>query len=390
MNYYQDLAPWTLNGEKVMVTEDNDHLGQIVSGIDQEQKNIDLRMQKARNALYGLTGPVFSHKNLISPKLKYHLFHTYVLPVLKCGLSSFVLRKSHLNSLTTFHRKALRTILSLNKCSNIPALHCLLGELPIEGQIHNDVLSLFYNVWANPETKVHHIVKQLLGTSAQNSRTWAVHLKFLCKFYGLEDPLKCLNSDPPKKSHFKEIVKTKITIHFEKLLREMAANNSHMIYLNVSLLSLRGKPHPALSNILTSHEVEKYRPHIKMLSGNYLTYEVKSSQSGGSPHCRACSANSEDILHILTQCTAYKDIRNRIVNQMKSLLEEDNLLTSFAKIFETENHLCQFILDPTSLNLPIRVSQSDPISEQLFKLSRDFCFAVHKSRWKILQEKNDS
>ena len=145
---------------------------------------------------------------------------------LRSGLSSFVLRKGHLHSLTKFHRKSLRGVLSLSKLSNVPALNFLLGELPIEGQIHTDVLSLFYNVWANPETKVYHIVKQLLETSAQNSRTRAVHLKYLCKYYGLEDPLKSLHLDPPKKSHFKEVIKTKINVYHEKHLREMAENNS--------------------------------------------------------------------------------------------------------------------------------------------------------------------
>ena len=93
--------------QKVMVTEDNDHLGQIVSGIDEEQKNVDLRIMKARNALYGLLGPAFHHRNLLSPKLKYHLFRTYVSPVLKSGLSSFTLRSNPLHSLTIFHRKVL-------------------------------------------------------------------------------------------------------------------------------------------------------------------------------------------------------------------------------------------------------------------------------------------
>ena len=98
------------------------------------------------------------------------------------------------------------------------------------------------------------------------------------------------------------------------------------------MLSARGKAH-----IWTSHELQKYCPHIKMLCGDYLTSELKSSQSCGPPHCRACLANSEDILHILTQCNAYEEIRNRIVNQFKALLEEVNLLQSFEQIFETEN-----------------------------------------------------
>ena len=48
MQYYSDVKPWQLDGQSVKVTVDNDHLGQIVSGVAQEQKNIDLRIDKGR------------------------------------------------------------------------------------------------------------------------------------------------------------------------------------------------------------------------------------------------------------------------------------------------------------------------------------------------------
>ena len=34
MEYHSDVNPWHLNGQKVKVAVDNDHLGQIVSGVD--------------------------------------------------------------------------------------------------------------------------------------------------------------------------------------------------------------------------------------------------------------------------------------------------------------------------------------------------------------------
>ena len=82
--------------QKVSVVEDNDHLGQIVSGVDQEQKNIDHRIVKGRNALYSLLGPAFQYKCLLNPKLKHHLYRTYVSPILLSGLSSFARRNSEL------------------------------------------------------------------------------------------------------------------------------------------------------------------------------------------------------------------------------------------------------------------------------------------------------
>ena len=70
--------------------------------------------------------------------------------------------------------------------------------------------------------------------------------------YGLADPLQCLKKDAPKKSEFKEDVRTKITAFYEKELRNKAETNSNMTYLNVSVSGLRGKRHPALSNMLTT------------------------------------------------------------------------------------------------------------------------------------------
>ena len=139
MNYYRDVAPWTLDGLTVSVTEDNDHLGQVVSGVQQEQKNVDTRIEKGRKNLFGMLGPAFAFKCLLSPVVKIHLFRTYTCPILRSGLSSFSLRTTDLEPLAICHRKILRGILTLSKSSNIPALHFLLGELPMEGKRHRDV-----------------------------------------------------------------------------------------------------------------------------------------------------------------------------------------------------------------------------------------------------------
>ena len=132
------------------------------------------------------------------------------------------------------------------------------------------------------------IIKYLLDHSPENSRTWSLHLRYISKMYGLKDPLQCLSSDPPPKSIFKEQVLTKITSFHERELREAAAANSQMRYLNVSVLGLRGRLHPSITNVSTTHAVKKMRPHIKMLTGNYLTFQEKSRQSGGDPSCRLC------------------------------------------------------------------------------------------------------
>ena len=41
MDYYGDTMPWSLNGERIAVVQNNEHLGLVVSGLHEEQKNVD-------------------------------------------------------------------------------------------------------------------------------------------------------------------------------------------------------------------------------------------------------------------------------------------------------------------------------------------------------------
>ena len=148
--------------------------------------------------------------------------------------------------------------------------------------------------------------------STKNSRTWSIFLRNLSEMYGLEDPLTCLLSDPPKKSIYKEKILTKIMAFHEKELRNHA--KSTLKYLNVSVTGLSGKSHPSLSNLLTTHEVLKSQTHIKMLCEN---------QSGGSPHCRTCSQPnqverpSENLVHIISDFSCY-----RVISAMQFIIGE--------------------------------------------------------------------
>ena len=184
------------------------------------------------------------------------------------------------------------------------------GEIPIEAKIHRDVFSLFFSVWSNPDSKIYSIVRYILSSCNEDSRTWANFIRQISTQYGLEDPLSCLKRDPPSKSTFKHNNEARINAFHEGELRRKAS----MEYFNISLLGLSGRHHPALSGIITTMNVRKSRSHLKMLIGDLYTYEINSEQSGGSPNCRLCpDKRIENTCHILTFCTAYSDIRLRIL-----------------------------------------------------------------------------
>ena len=292
----------------------------------------------------------------------------------------------------------MRAFLHLSDHAPIVALHFLLGELTMENIIHQDIFSLFYNIWTNPQTKVNPLVKYLLSVSNDNSRTWSVHVRHLSKLYGIEDPLVLLNQPAPSKNTWKNDIKTIITSHQEREFREEAEGNSKMLWFNVKLLGLNGHPHPIMDNVTTVLEVKKLRPVIKMLAGDYYTYEMRASQVGGSPHCRICHSSdptqniSENLQHVLTSCGGTDEPRTRITEEIKDLLVSVSPpsmdMEDFVQLTENENDWTQFLVDCSSFNLKDkhRIGLNDPKLTELFRLNRDMCFSIHKLRLSKLKQ----
>ena len=98
--------------------------------------------------------------------------------------------------MAVFQNKIMRGILKLSNSSPTPALYFLLGELPVEGMLHINTLSIFHNIWSNADTTVSKIVKYILMMCKSNSTTWSNHLQLLCQKYSLPSPLALLHGEP--------------------------------------------------------------------------------------------------------------------------------------------------------------------------------------------------
>ena len=140
----------------------------------------------------------------------------------------------------------------------------------MEASLHLDVMSLFWNIWMNPQTKVFEVLKYLLMMTDSSSLTWSAHVKILFQLYNLPDPLILLDCQPWPKETWKQHTKAAIISHHESALRQTASRNMKLQYLNVQATGLTGRLHPSLSWVLTTQYVCTVRPHIKMLAGDYL------------------------------------------------------------------------------------------------------------------------
>ena len=294
-----------------------------------------------------------------------------------------------MKTISLFHRKILRGFLKLSQSSPIPSLHFLLGEIPIEAKVHLNTFSLFHTIWSNPHTTAHKVMKYILRMSNNSSVTWSIHVRLLCLLYGLPDPLHLLENEAVwPKEKWKTLTKTRVTIYHESNLRSKAESNSKMDFLNVNALGLTGRPHPALHNLATTQDADKSRVHIKFLAGDFLTGELLAAQSGGNPICKLCESENETTEHIITRCRALSSVRDRVMPEMLYKVAE---IAPRCEILTPNNntlHRTQFLLDCTSLNLPqnFRISNQNPRISEVFKITRDLCYALARERVRKLKK----
>ena len=93
---------------------------------------------------------------------------------------------------------------------------------------------------------------------------------------------------------------------------------------------------------------------------------------------------------MISVCQGLAVQRNRLLEEFRQLCNITKNYIQFEEIEQNEELLCQFILDPTSLNLKTRVSLSDPLVPHFYKLSRDFCFLLDKTRVGLLKQMEEA
>ena len=70
IQYYKDVKMWRMDGETVDVVSENEHLGLTVTGIHEEDRNVQENLSRGRNSLYGLLGPAFSQEHILNPAVQ--------------------------------------------------------------------------------------------------------------------------------------------------------------------------------------------------------------------------------------------------------------------------------------------------------------------------------
>lgn len=143
----------------------------------------------------------------------------------------------------------------------------------------------------------------------------------------------------------------------------------------------------ALHNIHTTQDAKKLRQHLKFLTSDFLCNELVSKNSPNvSPHCELCASHghshADSIEHIVVSCRALSEVRGRLLPELMNIVMNVQPSCGILQSDIPPDILTQFVLDCCSPNLSnlYRIPAHNPRVSEIFKISRDWCFAISRDR----------
>ena len=234
----------------------------------------------------------------------------------------------------------------------------------------------------------------MLASAKPSSKSWFCVLQELCLQYSLPHPIYFLDN-PPTKSQFKNLVKSKVLSFWQHKFRCEADLLPSLKYFSPNFMSL-SNPHPLFFTCAGSpYEVNKAVLQARYLSGRgrveSLTRYWDSTNKDG--FCQLC-ASLEPVLgtveHLFLPggCPALVDARLCMIAFMQAyLVPRPYLLPLFKVCFGADDTTTmKFLLDCSSLPPVIKAAQetSLPVITDLFYLTRTYIFKLHTTRKRLL------
>ena len=281
----------------------------------------------------------------------------------------------------------LEALLKLPQSSPAPLVYFISGTLPATAILHLRQLCLFGMISRLHGDPLQQHAQQVLLSHPPSSKSWFIQIRNICLQYSLPHPLTILQK-PFTKEVFKKLTKSKVTDFWEEKLRRESSFLPSLHYLCPEFLSL-STPHRILTCAgQKAYEVAKARIQLLFLANKYPCNQYTRHWSPHNPHghCtfQPCADNLkvESPEHILLHCPEYATIREKLLSlciNTKSQVCHETLSKIFSSGSKT---IMQFLTDCSVLPEVIKMAQlyGEELYNDLFYLSRTWCFSHHKQR----------
>ena len=366
-----------------LVSEFYTHIGVPQAPRNQSKHATDFRISKGEDISYMLQNSTKNALKGISPISNRKVFISYFQPSYLYGLDTLSINKGDMNRLETSYRSVIKHMLALPDNTPSCAVYLVSGLLPAEAQRDLDIMGLLGQLAICPQDlqNVTDIIHHNLEFYTSEFGGWSGLVRKTAEKYSLPDPGQYMLS-PWRPDRWRSYCRGVITEKWEDDLKQKAESLKSLSLLDIESLSLM-KPAKIWSMAgLDSVEVKKAAVVNWMQLGVYRTREaLYKMKQVKSPLCLACDTDTVATLaHYLLYCKFTEEIRQNYLP--KFFLSNPEVVS----LTNNETALLISILDPESSLLPEPIRHGWESSTNIYTLSRDYAYNVHKKLEKFYAE----
>ena len=348
------------------ISQQERHLGIERTPDGKATATVKDRIKSSRRATYSLMGAGLHGLNGIGPKVSLHMIELYIIPILTYGLEALLLSDSDYTLLEKYYRNLLRQVQHLPISSAKPAIYLLLGCIPIEAQIHRNILIYFGKI-INSDNIEFQVIERQLAMKDLSSNSWTSQIRRLLSKYRLPTAYHLMQA-PPSKSAWKTEVNIAVEQVWMKELKEQARIMSTLSLLEINTC-FHKKLHP-----VWDHNSDPLAAHMATVKARLLIqrYPLRSSYCAGknkNAPCPLCSKEEETVQHFVIDCPTLKHQRLYYLTELYQIIIQHNL-----KLPSTPKELLALIFNPTI------VTEEVTIIMKIEDISRRMIFKLHNER----------
>jgi hypothetical protein len=383
LNFLEEYKPWIINGEPLPLSRELVHVG-IQRDLNNVNASVDTRISNGRKTIYALLGAGMHGTNGLPVPTSIHLYNIYVLPRVTYGLEALILSKPNLKALEQFQRSTLRSLLGLPQRVAIPAMYILTGIIPMEYMIDLKCLTFLHSL-ISVGGRTRDLVFRQYVVKGPKSKSWITHMKLKLYKYSLPSIFDLL-ADTPTKAEWKVTARNAVVEVAKRDLEEEAAAKSTLTYLNADYTYKVS--HNAIAVIHNPREVYRANIKIRMITGTYVLQSSRLKFGRADiGTCQLCGSGAEDITHMLLLCKSLSHIRDKYLPGIKDMVL--SVCPDNQRVLYDPGLLTHLILDPSHSRIAQEMYLPADQRKRLEVITRNFCYALHLGRSRILNVKHD-
>ena len=206
-----------LNNDPIPVSDSTTHLG--LKRELGECTDIDRKIELGRRTAYSLLGAGIHGFNGLKQDNKAHIWNTFVVPRILYGLEVSMISQKDVKKLEQFQNKCLKQLQHLpDRTANV-ACNALMGIIPMEIQIHKNILNLFIGILHSPNSVEYRIAMRQLATKSIEEASFFSNVRKILMKYDLHTAYSLIINTPDKRN-WKKMLKESVNLYVEKKLKE--------------------------------------------------------------------------------------------------------------------------------------------------------------------------